>query len=202
MSRQIVRQCAVKRLYAIEPNDEMRRFAREQLAPYSCCTVLDGRAEAIPLPDQSVDLIAVAQAIHWFEPEAARSEFRRIAKPGGRLALLRNSGTDETLGRALAGLIVTRDGVDTKHETRWPEGRPARFYYGADPPLTQTFPFVLHEPWETFLGSLCSASFAPDENEPSYPRFERAARAVFERLSVEGLLEVRGETELIAGRVE
>jgi ubiquinone/menaquinone biosynthesis C-methylase UbiE len=48
--RQIVDRCVVKRLYAIEPNDEMRAIAREQLAPYPCCTVLDGPAEAIPLP--------------------------------------------------------------------------------------------------------------------------------------------------------
>jgi ubiquinone/menaquinone biosynthesis C-methylase UbiE len=77
LSKQLAARCSVKRIYAIEPNDEMRILAQEQLASHPNCTVLAGTAEAIPLPDETFDLIAVAQAIHWFEPEAARAEFRR-----------------------------------------------------------------------------------------------------------------------------
>jgi hypothetical protein len=180
----------------------MRAYAREQLAPYSCCTVLDGTAEAIPLLSETVDLIAVAQAIHWFEPEAARDEFRRIARSGGWLALLRNYGTDEVLGRELATLMVEENGVDTGHAARRPESKPVSYYFGGNEPLTQIFPFVLHEPCETFIGSLCSASFTPEEGHPLYPRFEREARVLFDRLSVDGLLTVRGQTELCVGRVQ
>jgi ubiquinone/menaquinone biosynthesis C-methylase UbiE len=32
------------------------------------------------LPDSSIDLITVAQAIHWFDPETSRNEFLRILK--------------------------------------------------------------------------------------------------------------------------
>jgi SAM-dependent methyltransferase len=201
LSKQLVDLCPVERLYAIEPNEQMRRIACEQLATSLSCTVLKGRGEAIPLPDQSVNLIAVAQAIHWFEPEAARAEFRRITKPGGRLALLRNYGTDEALNRALAALMVAENGVDAEHAARRPESKPPRFYLSGDPRPAQTFPFVLDEPWEAFIGSLCSASFTPDETHRLYPRFEREAHAVFERFAVEGQLRVRGETELLVGRV-
>jgi SAM-dependent methyltransferase len=201
LSRQLADQCSVKRIYAIEPNHEMRALAQEQLAPYACCTVLDGTAEAIPLPDRCVDLIAVAQAIHWFEPEAAHAEFRRISRPGGWLALLRNYGTDEVLGRVLAALMVEENGVEAQHTAQRPGSKPSRYYCGGAPPLTRTFPFVLQEPWETFLGSLCSASFTPNEDHPFYARFEHEARKMFSRLSVDGLLAVRGETELITGHV-
>jgi SAM-dependent methyltransferase len=49
---------------------------------------LDGVAEAIPLPDESVDAVTVADAFHWFDRAAALAEIRRVLRPGGGLALL------------------------------------------------------------------------------------------------------------------
>jgi SAM-dependent methyltransferase len=44
------------------------------------------RAEQTPFPNQRFDLITVAQAVHWFEPEAYHAEVRRVARPGAVLA--------------------------------------------------------------------------------------------------------------------
>ena len=44
------------------------------------------RAEHTPFPDQRFDLITVAQAVHWFEPQAYQAEVRRVARPGAVLA--------------------------------------------------------------------------------------------------------------------
>ena len=46
-----------------------------------------GIAEELPLPDQSCDLVTVAQALHWFDTEKFFKEVNRILKPGGRLAV-------------------------------------------------------------------------------------------------------------------
>jgi SAM-dependent methyltransferase len=43
-------------------------------------------AEALPLPDESVDLVAVAQALHWLRLDAFFAEVRRVARPGAVLA--------------------------------------------------------------------------------------------------------------------
>jgi SAM-dependent methyltransferase len=43
-------------------------------------------AENCPLPDASVDLVTVAQAIHWFDFDRFYAEVRRVSKPGGLLA--------------------------------------------------------------------------------------------------------------------
>lgn len=45
-------------------------------------------AEASGLPDQSVDLVTVAQAIHWFDFDAFYDEVRRVSKPDGLLAAI------------------------------------------------------------------------------------------------------------------
>ena len=47
-------------------------------------------AEAIPLPDASVDAAFAGQAFHWFDRERALPELQRVVRPGGGLALLWN----------------------------------------------------------------------------------------------------------------
>lgn len=44
-------------------------------------------AEALPLPDRSIDLATVACAFHWFESEAALAEVRRVLKDGAGFAV-------------------------------------------------------------------------------------------------------------------
>ncbi len=45
--------------------------------------IVDGTAEAIPLPAGSVDAVVVAQAFHWFDAIRALSEIHRVLRPGG-----------------------------------------------------------------------------------------------------------------------
>ena len=44
------------------------------------------RAERVPLRDACIDLITVAQALHWFDLDAFVAEAERVLKPGGILA--------------------------------------------------------------------------------------------------------------------
>lgn len=46
-----------------------------------------GAAERSSLPDSAVDLITVAQALHWFDVEAFYRECDRVLVPGGVLAV-------------------------------------------------------------------------------------------------------------------
>ena len=72
---------------AVEPLAEMR----EQLgAALPEVRAVEGTAEAIPLEDDSVDAITVAQAWHWVDPERATAEAARVLRPGGTLGLIWN----------------------------------------------------------------------------------------------------------------
>ncbi|WP_439677491.1 class I SAM-dependent methyltransferase [Embleya sp. MST-111070] len=80
------------RVTAVEPSAAMREtFARV----VEGVPVLAGTAESIPLPDGAVDVVTVAQAFHWFEPEPALREIARVLRPDGVLALLWNERDQE-----------------------------------------------------------------------------------------------------------
>ena len=73
---------------AVEPGDAMRAELERGLPEVEA---LRGAAEDIPLPDGSVDCVAVGQAFHWFRHDEALPELHRVLRPGGGLALLWNS---------------------------------------------------------------------------------------------------------------
>jgi len=71
------------RVVAVEPIAEMR-------AHIAGAEVVDGTAEAIPLPDRSADVVTVAQAFHWFDHDRALPEIHRVLRNPGSLVLVWN----------------------------------------------------------------------------------------------------------------
>lgn len=72
---------------AVEPDPGMLAELRVRLPDVRA---VDGSAEAIPLPDASVDAVLVGTAWHWFDTPAALAEIARVLRPGGVLAALAN----------------------------------------------------------------------------------------------------------------
>ena len=95
---------------AVDPIAEMLEMLRTALPD---TPALLGSAEQIPLPDNAVDAVLVAQAWHWFDQERAVAEIARVLRPGGRLGVLWNtrderSGWVKDFGR-IVGLEHDRD---------------------------------------------------------------------------------------------
>jgi ubiquinone/menaquinone biosynthesis C-methylase UbiE len=92
---------------AVEPQPPLREVLASRIGAER---VRDGTAEAIPLPDSSVEAVTVADAFHWFDHAAALAEIARVLRPGGGLAVLSTvpdwSGTTwaDEVGTLLMGL--------------------------------------------------------------------------------------------------
>ncbi|HEY2507461.1 MAG TPA: class I SAM-dependent methyltransferase [Streptosporangiaceae bacterium] len=76
-----------REVIAVEPDSAMLTELRCALPSVRA---LSGRAEALPLPDASVDSVLVGQAMHWFDMALAGPEMARVLVPGGVLAGLWN----------------------------------------------------------------------------------------------------------------
>ncbi|PRY43177.1 methyltransferase family protein [Geodermatophilus tzadiensis] len=89
---------------AVDPSAEMLDQLR---ARHPGVPAHRGGAEEVPLPDGSVDAVVAGQAAHWFDPDAAAPELRRVLRPGGVVGFVWNVRDERVpwvaaLGAALA----------------------------------------------------------------------------------------------------
>lgn len=97
-------------VFATEPDEAMLEVLRERVPEVSAKVAT---AEEIPANDRSVDVVVVAQAFHWFDPEKALAEIARVLKPGGHVALVWNSRDERIPWVRRMGAILGRQDLDT-----------------------------------------------------------------------------------------
>lgn len=91
---------------AVEPQPSLRAILERRIGAER---TRDGVAEAIPLADESVAAVTVADAFHWFDRPRALAEMHRVVRPGGGLALIdmsrdwREASWSEELERIVVG---------------------------------------------------------------------------------------------------
>jgi SAM-dependent methyltransferase len=107
---------------AVEPTAGMRRVFRTAVPDVP---VLDGTAEAIPLPDGFADAVVCAQAFHWFRPRAALTEIARVLRPGGGIGLVWNTRDEQSTPWSRRISEIVRRYRWMSPTARWRRWRPA-----------------------------------------------------------------------------
>jgi ubiquinone/menaquinone biosynthesis C-methylase UbiE len=83
--RKVRERWPAARLMGVDPAPGMIGKARE-LVPYA--TFYVGKAESLPLPHASVDLVLSTMSFHhWRDKEKALGEVKRVLRPSGRFLL-------------------------------------------------------------------------------------------------------------------
>ena len=105
-----------RRVVAVDTSADMLRLLGEALPG---AETLEGMADAIPLPDASIDAVLVAEAFHWFATPESVAEIARVLRGDGGLALLWNlydwgdedwvADVRAVLGRHLAPAVAAAD---------------------------------------------------------------------------------------------
>jgi SAM-dependent methyltransferase len=190
-------------VFAVEPNDEMRRAAEHDLGNHPRFHAIAASAERTTLPAASVDLVACATSFHWFDAAAARPEFERILKPGGYVVLLWNvrrasaPGFMQEYERLLHRLepgYTDRAARDRKAVDH------IRAFFAPQPFAQAVFDNPQRLDLEGLKGRFASASFAP---LPGHPNFEPAMRELEEihrRHARDGVVTVVYDTFVYWGR--
>lgn len=91
-------------VYAVEPNSPMREESVRRLGTRSGFHAVPATAEETGLPESSIDLITAAQAFHWFDVTATRSEWTRVLRPGGRVADVERAARHQRIRARLPSL--------------------------------------------------------------------------------------------------
>lgn len=188
---------------AIEPNREMREALERALAGQSHLRVLSGSAEATGLRDGSVDYIGCAQSFHWFDLAAARTEFQRVLRAGGQVALIWNirpiEGTPflEAYERLL--LRYGTDYNEVNHRKLSLDTLADFFRSGTLRVARFSNPLVFD--YETLRGRLLSSSYTPVEGHPSHTPLMIELRNLFNRYEQDGHITIDYETVVYTGQL-
>ncbi|WP_307807844.1 class I SAM-dependent methyltransferase [Nocardioides xinjiangensis] len=88
------------RVVGVEPHPPLAALARRRTRSLAHVTVLEGTAQALPLPDASVD-VAHARWAYFFGPgsEPGLRELERVVRRGGTAFVIDNDPTRSTFGR-------------------------------------------------------------------------------------------------------
>jgi len=190
-------------VFAVEPNDAMRSAAGDALREFPNFKSVDGTAEATTLDVQSVDLITVAQAFHWFDAGSARREFTRILKPRGWAALLWNMRKVDTTPflRELERILHTY-GTDYARvaEQYADKATLENFFNGGF--AVESFKNRQVLDHQALRGRMLSASFVPLEGEPNYEPLLAALRRAFDEHNERGTVTLEYDTEIYYGQLD
>jgi ubiquinone/menaquinone biosynthesis C-methylase UbiE len=157
---------------AVEPGEAM--LAQLRRAVPGAEAVL-GAAEAIPLPDASVDAVTVGQAFHWFRHEEALPELHRVLRPGGGIALIWNSRDQSSpLQREVNKLLASLVRPPRAHV-----GHSSRYLAESDLFTSveqRSFGFVQELDADALVERIGSISFVAAASEEEQRRLERELR--------------------------
>lgn len=144
-----------------------------------------GSAEALPLPDASVDAVMLGQAWHWVDPAAGSVEVARVLRPGGVLGLVWNI-RDETVPW-VARLTTAMRGSHAE-----------MLLAAGDPPVGPPFEELEESRWsweravtrEMLTAMVRSRSYVITAGAAERARIEREVGELFDEIGAIGTAEV------------
>jgi SAM-dependent methyltransferase len=180
------------RVFAVEPNPDMRAACEELIARYPRLACVDGAAEETRLADHSVDFVGIGRALHWFDQDKCRPEFLRILRDGGWVVLASQGPYTRTASviREFQTILkehgldyaLMRGRYDVQSAVR-------RLFAGAE---FQEAEFASPEEmtYEELEGFMLSLSVTPQPDHPGFPRMQEALRRFFARHESDGKIQM------------
>jgi SAM-dependent methyltransferase len=160
---------------AIEPLDGMRAILAGHIG---ADRALDGRAEALPLDDASVDGAVCSDAWHWFDGPRAAEELARVVRPGGGIVVCVTHpawlGSEDAPDWFLDLAVVHHALPKSDHPYLTRGNLPSNGFEGNprfEPMEVRNVPFVHHTDREGIVAHWASMSFVatlPDEQRAKF----------------------------------
>lgn len=190
------------RVTAVEPNDAMRIEADARLATHANYRSFAAPAERVPLPDGSADLVAAAQAFHWFDPAAFARECLRLLSPRGRVALMWNTlDPAATPAAAAYQAVVDRYALDlSRVRSKWRAAESnAMAWFDPATFVRVDLPHAVSHSAEALFARMASSSYMPPRGHANFELMRRDLFTAFEAHCVAGVFTLPYTCELYVG---
>ena len=189
------------KVYAVEPNEEMRLAAENLFQDKSDFISIDARSEETGLPDKSIDFVVAGQAFHWFDPIETKKEFQRILKPGGKVVLVWNEREPNQ-----TGFMGEYDAFLYKYSTDYKEidhrnidENKITSFLSPGTFQEERFDYQQVFDFEGLKGRYDSASYAILSSDPGYKEAIEALVGLFEKYEEDGKVVMKYVTKVFCG---
>ncbi|NHJ84230.1 MAG: class I SAM-dependent methyltransferase [Asgard group archaeon] len=191
------------KVYAVEPNLEMRLAAEELLGSKSNFVSVNGTAEQTTIKDDTVDVIAVAQAFHWFDLTKTKEEFLRILKPEGYLILVWNERLTTGIPFQVEYELLLQTFCTEYEKPSYHKIAPEqiREFYDQNSYREFTCSNFQTFNFSGLQGRLESSSYAPKKEDPSYESLINNLKEIFDKYQIDNKVTMQYETQMYYGKM-
>lgn len=185
------------KVYAVEPNDNMRAAAEKDLSNFKNFISVNATAENTTLQNSCVDFITVAQAFHWFDTNKFKAECKRILKPNGKVFLIWNSRDNNSpINKELFAINkqYCKDFTGFSGGTQNNDEKIKVFfdnYY-----QVQQFENHIIYDKENFINRALSSSYSLNSNDKNYSDYVKALNLLFDKYAENGFVKVANITKM------
>ncbi|MGH2581287.1 MAG: class I SAM-dependent methyltransferase [Anaerolineales bacterium] len=190
-------------VFGIEPNPEMRAHAERLLAQEPRFYSVEGRAEAIPLEEKTIDFVAAAQAFHWFDPQNAKLEMRRVLVPGKQVALVWNRRDHTNDFQVGYEALLDEYGTDYRQVDQQRSVTDANIaaFFSPHQVKKEIFPNRQTLDETGLKGRLLSSSYIPMEDQPQFGAMMADLANLFSRFQDGGRVHFDYKTTVYHGPI-
>ena len=192
------------KVVGVEPNPDMRKVLKK-LETNKNFRAIEGTAEHTNLENNSIDLVVVAQAFHWFDKEKFKEECKRILKPNGSVWILWNQ-LDEN-----EEIVKEQERIDDQYTNRFQEvngilsatkkEEKIQGFFKDNRYETKVVDNPLENNKERFIGSNLSKSYSLKKEDTNYNNYIKAFGEVFDKYSENGMVIIPNKTYGYLGKV-
>lgn len=194
------------KVIGVEPNCNMRKVLEKNLIKYKNFTSINGSDKNTNLNENSIDLITVAQAFHWFDIESFKKECKRILNANGKVCIIWNK-LDTT-----DNIVKEEKNIDYSYTNQYKEinnvledGKREQLvkeFFGNNNyecKITENNQIYNKE---TFIGVNLSKSYSLRKDDKNYSNYIKAFENLFDKYNKDGTLVIKNNTYGYLGSLE
>ena len=189
-------------VYAIEPNDNMREIADYKFISNLNYKSINNTAENLELDDNSVDLITVAQALHYFDLDKIKRQFKRILKLNRKVVLLWNFRDRESdFMKEYEKIVYTFHSKDLQPTFAQDKMNDDIYKKLFSEFKVFSIPYCQELNFEDLWGRVLSSNHAPKEDDPNYAKLYENIKELFDKYQQNNKIVFSYRTQIVIGDI-